>query len=93
FYYILFESVLFASLGKRWLGGVLLDRKQKKIGFARVLIRALWSTVFMLIAVFFFHFQMNQTYFVVIPLFFFILDIPVFLRKGHYLICVQERFM
>lgn len=81
FYYILFESVLFASLGKRWLGGVLLDRKQKKIGFARVLIRALWSTVFMLIAVFFFHFQMNQTYFVVIPLFFFILDIPVFFTK------------
>ena len=80
-YYILFECIFHASLGKFWFGGVLLDNAEEKADISKITTRALWSTVFMLIAVYGLHFFIGLSYSIVIVLFFLIMDIPVFFTK------------
>lgn len=80
-YYILFESILSASLGKRMLGGVILDSADDKIGFVKALLRAICGGVLMSGVYLLFHLQMELSNYVVIFVFFLLLDLPVFFTK------------
>ena len=80
-YYILFESLLSASLGKRITGGVLLDRAEDKIGFGNVLQRALFGGILMFSLVYLIHFGMLLSNQAVIIVFFLLMDLPVFFTK------------
>jgi hypothetical protein len=80
-YYFLFESILSASLGKRMLGGVLLDSADDKIGFGKALLRAICGGVLMFGVYLLFHLQMGLSNYVVICVFFLLLDLPVFFTK------------
>lgn len=82
-YYILFEAIISASLGKRMLGGLLLDSSNAQIGLGKVLLRALCGGALMSIIVFLFRFVMLLNCYIVIVVFFLILDIPVlFLNRS-----------
>ena len=93
-YYILFESILSASLGKRLLGGVLLDSTDYKIDFGIALLRGicggfLMSGVYLLL-----HLQMGLSNYVVIFVFFLLLDLPVFFTKRSLLdICTCTTYV
>jgi len=80
-YYILFESTMSASPGKRMLGGILLDSSDDKIGFSKALIRGLWGGVLMAGAYFLFHLTGGLSNMLVVLFFFFILDISVLFTK------------
>ena len=80
-YYILLESILSASLGKRMLGGVLLDSVDDKIGLLKALLRAICGGVLMFGVYLLFHLQMGLSNYVVICVFFLLLDLPVFFTK------------
>ena len=80
-YYILFESIISASPGKRMLGGVLLDSSDDRIGFGNALIRAICGGALMALSVYLFRFGMLMSYYVVIIVFFLIIDIPVLFSK------------
>ena len=84
-YYLLFESILSASLGKRMLGGVLLDNADDKIGFGKALIRAICGGVLMSGVYFLFHLSMGLSNYVVIFVFFLLLDLPVFFTKRSFI--------
>ena len=80
-YYILSEAIISASLGKRMLGGVLLDGSNVQIDIGKVLLRALCGGALMSIIVFLFRFVMLLNYYIVIVVFFLILDIPVLISN------------
>ena len=80
-YYIIFESIISASPGKRMLGGVLLDSSDDRIGFGKALIRAICGGALMALSVYLFRFGMLMRYYVVIIVFFLIIDIPVLFSK------------
>ena len=80
-YYIIFESLLSASLGKRITGGVILDALDEKIGFGKVLQRALCGGILMFSLVYLIHFEMMLSYKTVFILFFLLMDLPVLFTK------------
>lgn len=80
-FYILFESILSASPGKRMLGGVILDSSDDKIGFGKALIRGLCGGALMAGVYFLLHLQGGLTNTVVVVVFFLLLDIPVLFTK------------
>ena len=80
-FYIIFESILSASPGKRMLGGVILDSADDKIGFGKVLIRGLCGGALMAGTYFLLHLQGGLTNTVVVVVFFLLLDLPVFFTK------------
>ena len=80
-YYILFESMMSASPGKRMLGGVILDSSDDKIGFSKALIRGIWGGVLMGGTYFLFHLTGGLSNMLVVIIFFFILDISVLFTK------------
>ncbi len=80
-YYILFESIMSASLGKRLLGGVLLDNADDKIGFSKALLRAICGGLLMSGVYYLLHFSIGLSNYVVIFVFFLLLDLPVFFTK------------
>ena len=80
-FYILFESILSASPGKRMLGGVILDSADDKIGFGKALIRGLCGGALMAGTYFLLHLQGGLTNTVVVLVFFLLLDLPVLFTK------------
>lgn len=80
-FYIIFESILSASPGKRMLGGVILGSADDKIGFGKALIRGLCCGAFMAGTYFLLHLQGGLTNTVVVIVFFLLLDLPVFFTK------------
>lgn len=80
-FYILFESILSASPGKRMLGGVILDSADDKIGFGKALIRGLCGGALMAGTYFLLHLQGGLTNTVVVIVFFLLLDLPVLFTK------------
>lgn len=80
-YYLLFECILSASLGKWLWNGIIFDESQNKIRYKRVLIRALYGAVLMSLSVFVFHILLDLCNSIVIILFFIIMDIPVLFTK------------
>lgn len=81
--YILFESVLSASPGKRIFKGVILDSADDKIGFSKALTRGLCGGALMGGTYFLLHLVGGQTNMVVVIVFFLLLDLPVlFMRKS-----------
>ena len=80
-FYILFESILSASPGKRMLGGVILDSADDKIGFKKALIRGLCGGVLMAGTYFLLHLQGGLTNTLVVIVFFLLLDLPVLFTK------------
>lgn len=80
-FYIIFESILSASPGKRMLGGVILDSADDKIGFENALIRGLFGGTLMAGAYFLLHLQGGLTNIVVVFVFFLLLDLPVLFTK------------
>lgn len=80
-YYIIFESLLSSSLGKRITGGVILDSLDEKIGFGKVLQRALCGGILMFSLVYLIHFEMMLSYKTVFILFFLLMDLPVLFTK------------
>lgn len=80
-YYVLFESIKKSSLGKNFLGGVLIDRSSGVIDFGKVLSRGLWGGFMMTSFYFLFHLAMGLSLLIVFCLFFFIMDLPVFFTK------------
>ena len=63
------------------LGGVLLDSSDDRIGFGKALIRAICGGALMALSVYLFRFGMLMSYYVVIIVFFLIIDIPVLFSK------------
>lgn len=80
-FYILFESILSASPGKRMFGGVILDGCDDKIGFGKALIRGLCGGVLMVGVYFLLHLQGGLTNTIVVAVFFILLDLPVLFTK------------
>lgn len=80
-FYIIFESILSASPGKRMLGGVILDRADDKIGFRKALMRGLCGGALMTGTYFLLHLQGGLTNTVVVVVFFLLLDLPVLFTK------------
>lgn len=80
-FYIIFESILSASPGKRMLGGVILDSADDKIGFGKALIRGLCGGALMAGTYFLLHLQGGLTNTVVVVVFFLLLDLPVLFTK------------
>ncbi len=80
-FYILFESILSASPGKRMLGGIILDSTDDKIGFGKALTRGLGGGVLMAGTYFLLHLQGGLTNTVVVFVFFLLLDVPVLFTK------------
>lgn len=80
-YYTLFECLIAASPGKRMGRGKLVDGNQNRIGYGRVFLRALYSTILMLFCVFVLHFQLDLCNTIIVIIFFLIMDIPVLFTK------------
>lgn len=80
-FYIIFESILSASPGKRMLGGMILDSADDKIGFGKALIRGLCGGALMAGTYFLLHLQGGLTNTVVVVVFFLLLDLPVLFTK------------
>lgn len=79
-YYTLFECLLGASLGKRVLGGVLINSKKEKIVFSNVLARNAILLLMILLAIAC-RWIFNTSYWVVIISFFLIMDLPIFFSE------------
>ena len=93
-YYILFESLFAASLGKREVGGILLDFRNKKIGYVGVLARALIKGALMSLFVLIFRYQIGLSYYVIVALFFLLIDVPVLITKRSLLdLCTGTKYV
>lgn len=77
-YYILFESLLSASPGKRLFRGVLLDSYNEKIGYSKALLRGFYGGILMVGIYYLLHFLIGLSNIIVIIIFFLLLDLPVF---------------
>lgn len=92
-YFFLSELLLSASLGKRLLGGVLLDSAGDKIGFGKVFSRCLWFAALMVGIYYLFQLQIKASNFVVLIIFFLLLDLPVLFTKKSLLdICTGTTY-
>lgn len=80
-FYILFESTLSASPGKRMLGGLILDSANEKIGLGKALTRGLFGGALMAGTYFLLHLQGSMSNIVVVFVFFLLLDLPVLFTK------------
>jgi uncharacterized RDD family membrane protein YckC len=93
-YYVLFESIKKASLGKNFLGGVLIDKSSDVIDFGKALSRGLWGGFMMISFYFLFHLAMGLNLYIVFCLFFLIMDLPVFFTKRSLLdICTRTFYV
>ena len=79
-YFVVFESILFASLGKWMLGGVIIDSSDEKIGFEKAMTRGVCGGALM-IGLYLLHLQGIFAIILVIIFYFLILDIPVLFKK------------
>ena len=80
-YYILFECLYAASPGKRLWGGIIIDGKHNRIGYGKVLARALFFAILMLFTVYILHLQFDLCNSIVVIIFFLLMDIPVLITK------------
>ena len=79
-YFVVFESILFASLGKWMLGGVIIDSSDEKIGFEKAMTRGVCGGALM-IGLYLLHLQGIFAIILVIIFYFLILEIPVLFTK------------
>lgn len=92
-FYIIFESILSASPGKRMLGGVILDSADDKISFGKALTRGLCGGALMAGTYFLLHLQGGLTNTVVVVVFFLLLDLPVLFTKKSLLdLCTRTTY-
>lgn len=92
-YYILFESIMSASPGKRMLGGVLLDSADDKIDFGKALIRGLCGGALMAGTYYLFHIAGMLTNTMTVVIFFLVMDLPVLFTKRSLLdICTGTTY-
>ena len=80
-FYILFESILSASPGKRMFKGIILDSADDKIGFSKAFARGLFGGALMVGTYILLHLVGGQTNIVVVIVFFLLLDLPVLFTK------------
>lgn len=80
-FYILFESTLSSSPGKRMLGGVIVDSTNDKIAFSKTLVRALCGGTMMMFFYYVIHFVVGLSNLGVVVIFFLVVDLPVFFTK------------
>lgn len=80
-YYFLFEALLKASLGKYICGGVAYTEDKNPISVKDAFIRSLVLQLFIITAVLIRFSLLSVSYFILIILFFCILDLPVFFKK------------
>lgn len=93
-YYVIFETIFSASLYKHMLGGVLLDSENNKIRFRQAILRAVCGGILMTSLVFLFHYRMGLNHFVIIIMFFLLMDLPVFFIKRSLLdICTGTTYV
>lgn len=93
-YYILFESILSASLGKILFGGVLCDVFDDKIGYGKALARGFGLGVLMVGLYYILHLFGGLTNTTVVVVFFLLLDIPVLFTKRSLLdICTGTTYL
>lgn len=93
-YYILFESILYASPGKRMLGGILLDSAYYRIGLGKAFIRGFSFGIFMLASAYILHFQMRLSYCTVFVVFFLLMDLPILFTKRSLLdLCTNTTYV
>ena len=93
-YYFLFESILSASLGKRMAGGILLDYADEKISITKAFVRSLYSGILMVGSVYVLHFLLGLSYYIVIALFFLLMDGPILFTKKSLLdLCTNTRYI
>lgn len=94
FYYIIFESTISASPGKRLLGGVLTKVSNKEIDLSKIMVRALYGFILMAVLVLVLHIVMRFNYYIVIIIFFLIMDLPIFFTKRSLLdICTRTKYI
>ena len=93
-YYILFECLFASSLGRQVFDSFLYDNQNKKVGVGRVFLRALIKGALMSLFVFLFRYQIGLSYYVIIALFFFLMDLPVLITKRSFLdLCTGTKYV
>lgn len=80
-YFLLFETLFSASLGKRVLGGVLLDNTNNKIGIRGAMSRVLSRGIILFLILCFFHYAGGKSIYYTIIAYYLIMDGPVFVTK------------
>lgn len=80
-YYILFESILSASLGKRIFGGIILYKDGEKCDLERIVIRGICGGALMAGTYYLLHLVGGLTNSVVVIVFFLLLDLPLLFTK------------
>lgn len=92
-YFLLFETLFSASLGKRILGGVLLNRTNNKIVFKEAMNRAFARGAILFLILNMFHYASGHSIVYAIFVFYFIMDVPVFITKRSLLdICTGTTY-
>ena len=94
FYYIFFEFMIRASLGKNFLGGELVDEGREKLSYWRILLRSL--VFFAITAVVFcvFRYLVKANYYIIIAVFFLFMDLPLLINKRSLLdICTRTMYI
>lgn len=93
-YYVLFESLLSASLGKWIFKGILIDGTNRRIGIGKALSRGLCGGALMAGTYLFLHLLGGLTNIVVVIIFFLLLDIPVLFTKNSLLdLCTRTMYV
>lgn len=97
-YFLFFEYFFSASLGKRLLGGIIIEDRDslRKMSFLKVAMRRLLSALFSFLAVWLLHFICGLSYILVLFIYLLLVDIPVLFCKLSLLdlcsgtICVRK---
>ena len=93
-YYILFECLFASSLGRQVFDSFLYDNQNKKVGVGRVFLRALIKGALMSLFVVIFRYQIGLSYYVIIALFFLLMDLPVLITKRSFLdLCTGTKYV
>lgn len=93
-FYLLFETFKKASLGKYFMGGMLIDSSSDPIDFTKAFSRGLLVGFMMIVFYFFFHFGMGMNLYIVFCLFFLSMDLPVlFVKRSLLDICTRTYYV
>ncbi len=94
-YFIIFEYLWYASLGKRFLNGMLIDNgKRKRIGISKIMMRCLIRAMTFLIPILLLHFCIGMSYVYVILIYLLMEVVPVFFYNRSLIdICTGTKYI
>ena len=93
-YYLLFELLLQASFGKKFLGGNLVDEGRDKLSYWRIPLRSLLFAAYSAFIIYEFRFCSDLDYYTVTFIFFLFLELPLFFTKRSLLdLCSRTMYI